>query len=234
MRIVVNESPKSGGSWVVSMLGDALDLPKRDIYVRDDYAAFDVWKHPWYEGASRLAMTDSCVVKSHELPGSPLLKFPARSVHLVRDGRDVVVSKYFYERDFCVANGIYQKFDVPFDDYVTLTASEWRDYVVSWVKIGATCYKYEEFLRDPGDALKALLSDLGIEFRTERIAEAVEKNSKERFSRRLDKTFRSNTFVRKAIAGDWRNHFDDSHTDGFKSVAGHALIDLGYEQDLRW
>jgi hypothetical protein len=42
LRIVVTEYPRSGGSWVTSMLGDALQLPKRDIYVGEDYEVLDV------------------------------------------------------------------------------------------------------------------------------------------------------------------------------------------------
>ncbi len=106
LRIVVAEYPKSGGTWIVSVLGDALGLPKRDIYVSDEYKSFDVRKHPWYKNAPDLVLPDACVIKSHELPNSDLHSFPMR---LVRDGRDVVVSRFFYDRDFCVANGIYSK-----------------------------------------------------------------------------------------------------------------------------
>jgi len=36
----------------------------------------------------------------------------------MRDGRDVVVSKYFFEKEFCVKNAILKEFSIPFDDYV--------------------------------------------------------------------------------------------------------------------
>lgn len=39
---------------------------------------------------------------------------------------------------------------------------------------------------------------------------------------------------RKGVTGDWRNHFSPEHIDAFKEVAGDLLIQLGYEQDLRW
>src|SRR5688572_21416079 len=135
MRIVVTEYPKSGGSWVVSMLGSALQLPKRDIYVGDGFDLFDVTKHPWYENASSHRLPQACVIKSHELPGSPAITFPAQFVHMVRDGRDVAVSKYFFEKEFCVLNGIYERFDIPFDAYVPQVAQEWRDYVSAWLEI---------------------------------------------------------------------------------------------------
>jgi hypothetical protein len=46
VRIVVAEHPKSGGTWVVGMLGDALSLSKRDIYVGDGFDWFDLSEHP--------------------------------------------------------------------------------------------------------------------------------------------------------------------------------------------
>jgi hypothetical protein len=66
------------------------------------------------------------------------------------------------------------------------------------------------------------------------IKAAIEANSKEKFSKSLDKAFKHNTFVRKGIAGDWKNHFDENHKAIFKRNAGEWLIKLGYEADLEW
>lgn len=234
MKIVVTEYPKSGGTWIVSMLGDALGVPKRDIYVSDDYVAFDVWKHPWYEGTSSLGLTASCVIKSHELPNSPLVTFPAQFIHLVRDGRDVVVSKYFYEREFCVKNLIYQQFEVPFDEYLPKVADEWREYVLAWLDVTPHFCRYEDFLQNPFSSLQKVLDKLEIPVPDFQINCAVEANTKDKLKRALDKTFKHNTFVRKGVSGDWRRHFGEDHIRVFKQMAGEVLILLGYERDLNW
>lgn len=44
---------------------------------------------------------------------------------------------------------------------------------------------------------------------------------------------KSHTF-REGIIGGWKKVFTDNHKKLMKSVAGHLLIDLGYEQDLNW
>ncbi|MGH2702418.1 MAG: sulfotransferase domain-containing protein [Actinomycetota bacterium] len=44
---------------------------------------------------------------------------------------------------------------------------------------------------------------------------------------------RSSTF-RKGVIGDWRNHFTEEHTRAFKDLAGEQLVELGYERDLDW
>jgi hypothetical protein len=79
-----------------------------------------------------------------------------------------------------------------------------------------------------------VIKQLGLELPISRIHSAVEANTKDKFKRSLDKAFQHNTFVRKAIAGDWRNFFSAAHSDTFKQIAGDLLIKLGYESDLNW
>jgi hypothetical protein len=228
VRIVIAEYPKSGGTWIVSVIGDALGLPKRDIYVSDDYKSFDVRKHPWYRNASDLGLPDACVIKSHELPNSALHESPKCVVHLVRDGRDVVVSRFFYERDFCVANGVYTKFDEAFDDYVPRVAAEWNRYVLAWLDTGVPIVRYEEFLAAPIDTAQFLLSSTGMKAPKEALLSALKENTKEKLHAALADAFPHNTFVRKGVAGDWRNHFQERHMAAFGKAAGEAMEALGY------
>lgn len=231
-RIVVVEYPKCGGSWITSLLGDALSLPKRDIYIRDGYSAFDVATHPWYKGDASWNLPDSCVIKSHELPESALTRLVhdehTVTLHMIRDARDVIVSRYFFERDFCVRNGILPPLDMSFDAYLEKTAAEWRDYVMAWSGRADIECRYESFLADPIGSLTAALDGLGVTATSDAIADAVARNTKERFARSLDATFRHNTFVRVARSGDWQNHFNAAHRDAFNRIAGDVLVRLGY------
>jgi hypothetical protein len=231
-RIVVVEYPKSGGTWLVSLLGDCLDLPKRDIYVGDGYQIFDVHKHPWYQGLDSLELAEACVIKSHELPDSSLHNFPAQYLHLVRDGRDVVVSKYFYERDFCVQNGIYQSFDIPFEEYLVKTAIEWQEFVLAWLEQDVVLCWYEDLLRAPFETLTQTLIKLDKPVEPTQVKQAIELGHKDKMKQALDETFPHNTFVRKATAGDWRNHFSKAQSITFDRLAGNALWVLGYEKEL--
>jgi hypothetical protein len=241
MRIIVTEYPKSGATWIVSMLGDALHLSKRDIYVSDQHRwlensakGIDLRQHPWFVGSASLNLTDCCVIKSHELPNSPLINFPAQFIHLIRDGRDVVVSKYFYERDFSVANGIYERFDVSFDDYVLQMATEWRNYVRAWMEYDIAMFKYEDFLLDPPNTLQSVLDELGLVAKDEDVYQAVNANTKSKLKEALDKAHKHNTFIRKGVAGDWKHYFSADHVSVFKELAGDVLIQLGYETSSNW
>jgi hypothetical protein len=228
LRIVIAEYPKSGGSWITGLIGDALGLPKRDIYFSEEYKSFNFWKHPWYRGVTTVELPDACVIKSHELPDSQLHNVATSVVHLVRDGRDVVVSKYFFERDFCVKNGVYKKFDEDFDHYVKRVSGEWNRFVLSWIEKGIPFVRYEDFLTTPMDAVQRTLDSVGMKASTQSIVRALEENTKAKVHASLDATFQYNTFVRKGVAGDWRNHFDDDHIIAFRQNAGEAFARLGY------
>ena len=231
LRIIITEFPKSGGSWVTGLVADALGVAKRDIYVADGFKHFDISRHPWYAGAKHLSLTPSCVIKSHERPDSPLIEFPAKYVHVVRDGRDVVVSKWFFESEFCVKNGIYKEFDVPFGQYVERTAREWRNYVAAWEGRTPHLCRYEDLLQDTAGELDALLSQLGLDVGPEAIERAVQANTREELRRAYAATFAHNTFVRKGVAGDWRNYFSRHDAETFHDIAGETLARLGYAAD---
>ena len=234
--IVISEFPKSGGSWIVSMLGDALQIPCRDIYMRSGFDLFDGKKHPWYQGANEFDFPVQCVIKSHERPNSGAINFDVTQVHLYRDGRDVVVSKYFFDKDFCVKNGITSSFEDDFDSFVEKTSYEWANYVLAWREQSGVCsIRYEHFLADPAKEVGALIFGIfGENPEASYLESVVARFTREKFSASLDAAFSHNTFVRKGVAGDWRNYFSEDNASVFKSIAGDALIALGYERDKKW
>lgn len=234
MRIIVTEYPKSGGSWLTSMLADALNIPARDLYVDNSFKAFDLTNHPWYRGATSWELTDSCVIKSHESAGTGLHDFPAHTLHLLRDGRDVVVSKYFFDKDFQVKNRIAGSFPYSFEEFLEKTAREWAGYVTAWNKTDMQQVTYEELLADPLQTIKGICAILGLTVTEEQIVAGIRANTKEKFREKLDAAFIHNTFVRKAVSGDWVNHFSPEHKQLFKNNAGEALIAMGYERDMSW
>lgn len=215
------------------MLGEALRLPCRDIYVQPGFDLFEIEKHPWYRDAQGLDLPALCVIKSHEKPGSPAISFPAVDVHLVRDGRDVAVSKFFFERDFCVKNGITKSFDTSFDSFVEQSAKEWVDYVLAWHRRpDAIAISYEAFVSDPPYQLCDLFQKItGTGLDRDVSGRIVEKYSRNSFSASLSPAFKHNTFVRKGVVGDWKNHFSDRNQKDFVSIAGEALRTFGYRVD---
>jgi hypothetical protein len=228
-RLVVTEYPKSGATWLVSMLGDALGWPKRDIYIRPGFSLFDLGKLPWYRDCPVPDYPEPCVIKSHELPGSGLIDFPATYIHLYRDGRDVAVSKYFFEKDFLVRNEITPAFDKTFPQFLEETARSWAEYVRAWSSEPVIAISYEALLHNPLQEITRLLGQLTAGPGSAEIAAAVEANTPQKLAASLS-GFRHNTFVRKAIAGDWKNHFSAADLRAFDALAGPELAMLGYRQ----
>jgi hypothetical protein len=234
MRIIVAEFPKSGGSWFVSMLGDALSLPKKDLYTNNKTSFCDPTLHPWYKGADSWDLPEACVIKSHEFPNTKLHSFPAALVHLIRDCRDVVVSRYFFSKDFLVNNGLLTEFNYSFEEHAEESASGWTCFVSAWRKEPVITVLYEDLLRDPSAELRRVFEMLGVPVSDRMINFAVQNNTKEKMHAGFAETFKHNTFVRKGIAGDWINFFDDRVKDLVKKHAGHLLISLGYAENDDW
>jgi hypothetical protein len=157
-----------------------------------------------------------------------LINFPAQYIHAVRDGRDVVVSKYFYESDFCVKNGIYSSFDVPWNEYVQKTALEWNNYISVWLNTDSPWFRYEDLLQDTYKSVSKILHALHRPVAEEHITAAIDTNIPEKMRQTLSKTFSHNTFVRKAVAGDWKNYFTPEDIATFDNLAGNAMYLLGY------
>lgn len=210
-----------------------MKVPCRDIYVKPGFDLFDVRKHPWYSDVETPDFPVASVIKSHELPGSLAFDFDATFVHLVRDGRDVITSRFFFDRDFCVKNGLSESFDEEFGAYAERQAREWATYVGAWKgQPGVTTISYETFLADPVKELGALVETLtGFSPPPEYLEAVVSRFTREAFSASLDSAFKHNTFVRKGVSGDWKNHFSSTDLATFLAVAGGALEAFGYPSE---
>ena len=142
----------------------------------------------------------------------------------------MVVSKYFFERDFCVQNGIFESFDIPWTEYVYKTAKEWNDFIIAWMSVeeGQFWFRYEELLFRPHETLKKITESLQSQVDYQRLALSIENNTKEKIHKSMEKAFSYNTFVRKAQSGDWVNHFSQKDLHVFHLAANNAMKLLGY------
>jgi hypothetical protein len=62
----------------------------------------------------------------------------------------------------------------------------------------------------------------------------VEKYSFENQSKRKRGVENRKSFLRKGIAGDWKNYFNKEAREIFYHYGGNALILAGYEKDDSW
>ena len=229
---LINEYPKSGGSWLSQMLGAALDLPNPRL---------------------RLPMLRSSIMHGHYANPRGM-----RDVVLVwRDGRDVTVSQYhhiFSTNDFASKKGQQAAAQMLGSDdtsdvaanlprFIELAATGqlrppfgWSQFYEPWLEAGAVnaTTSYEAMLADAGGELHRIQSALGGERTVDQCAEIAERFSFRRQSGREPGSENSQSFLRKGIAGDWRNVFTREAAQAFEHYHGAMLRRFGYEANAGW
>ena len=162
--------------------------------------------------------------------------FPhAKYVHIIRDGRDVVVSGWFHNLHTPSA-AFTQALAGDFGAYVEHSCRcYWVPYVSSAQTFGQQHPKlyhelrYEQLHADPEATIARLLRFLDVDASPGAVGACLEAGAFERRSQgRPRGTEDRQAFYRKGIVGDWRNHFDGAATATFKQHAGALLAELGY------
>lgn len=182
-----------------------------------------------------------------------------RIIHIIRDGRDAAVSathhmwnlgkgqlnpevlakREAYRKNprelLASGNGIFA------GNQLRSVAAEWAARVGQAAEDGPTLLganyrevRYEDLLENPREEVKQLLEFLGTETSEETVERCVESASFEKLTKGRERGQEAADFVRKGIAGDWRNVFTEQDKQIFKEVAGDVLIKLGYERDNNW
>ncbi len=228
---IVTEYPRSGGTWFSQMISDYLGVP----FPRNQLPRFE-----------------SCVMHGHYLPS-----WAMKNVFVVfRDGRDVMVSYYFYsffknERSNARLVEITRK-RLPFARYEDIRSNlprfmehtffgksyprfTWSQFVKSWVDQEVIFVRYEDLMKRTSTELrKAIKRLLGREPDRKRLEEIAERYSFANQQGCNPARGTASSFLRKGIVGDWKNFFSREACELFNHVAGEELIRLGYEQDDSW
>jgi len=232
---VINEYPKSGGSWVGQMLSEAIGIP----FPRNTYPPF----------------------RSILMQGHFIHPFGLRNVLVLwRDGRDVMVSWYHHclfhhenapprqaylvertRREFSVQDYEDVKLNLPrFIEYVfteqKFPGFTWSQFVRQWHGISLVNFaKYEDLRSCPVEELRRIVAELtGKSVGVQRAEQIVDRYSFERQSGRRPGQEKKSSFMRKGVVGDWKNHFNLEARRAFDYWAGDELILLGYEKDRSW
>jgi len=228
---VVNEFPKSGGTWVGQMLGRALGVP----FPRN-----------------RLPVLRSSIMHGHYLRGWGMKKV----VVVWRDGRDIMVSWYHQQlipHEWNRVQVARSRRELPLDDYDGVYENlpafieyaftrphspgfSWTDFVRRWHgRKGAVHVRYEDLRHDTTGELRRIVRKLtGEELSLQEAHAIADEFSFERQSGRRSGEEDRESFLRKGVVGDWRARFSPQAREVFDRYAGKELIQLGYERDRSW
>lgn len=228
--------PRSGTTWFCEMLSDYLRLPFPQHYL--------------------FPIGFASVVHTHAEPDSNLKE----GFFVVRDGRDSMVSLYYYvtrrlKAGNYVAAGRFRSVFGEQPEYENIqkylpafmensfkhpmgTDSHWGQHSLGWVeKVHRSNSKlvmarYEDLLQDPLTAFSQVLQQRFGEVNLDQARETVLRFQ---MPQQIQKSAEQHkTFLRKGVAGDWQNHFTPEARQMFDHYAGQALVDLGYEPNHDW
>lgn len=262
-RVLVNSVHKSGTHVVTALLRQLPHMIHSGRhYVLDNFRSTPerpaVWGETpevdWHELRRTLeAFKQGQFLTSHFQAVPTLVEIlddiGFRTVFIIRDPRDVVVSSAFYmthlERH--IMHRRYSRDFKTEHDRIMATISGFppgpnglgsvsigrriEGYLGWFAARGVYACRFEDLIGPNGGGDRRV-QRAEIEAITRHLGYSL---SPERMDRLARKTWsdRSPTF-RKGVIGDWRNHFTDEHIVAFKEVAGRHLITLGYEHDLDW
>ncbi|XP_051262454.1 sulfotransferase family 2, cytosolic sulfotransferase 3 isoform X2 [Dicentrarchus labrax] len=228
--------PKSGTAWMQEIL--PLLLNDGDLTPIQTIPNWD--RAPWLE-EKRLAV----VVDQLKSPRALVTHFPyrlmphsfhaskAKVIYVMRNPMDVMVSSYYFHQmaAFLQDPGTFEEFMDKFLEGRVLFG-KWTDHVKGWrhTDLGDRIMyiTYEEMVQDLPAALRRMSDFLGRKLSDEviqKIAEhcsfkTMKTNNMSNFSLvpKIYMDSDKSPFLRKGVAGDWKNHFSSEQQAKFTSV----------------
>ncbi|NET88578.1 MAG: sulfotransferase [Kamptonema sp. SIO1D9] len=159
----------------------------------------------------------------------------AKFIHVIRDGRDVVVSVCHHAYRAGDKEAL-QTNSPKFLQYTANFAKTWAENVQAarnFGKMEPNRYleiRYEDLHENGETAIANLLDFLKVSQTPELIATCQETADFKKWSGGREKGEEKKTsFFRKGIIGDWKNYFNDSSLKVFQQYSGNLLTELGYK-----
>lgn len=234
--------PKSGNTWTRFLIGnlvypDGVDFSNINERIPDPNALSKRF-------LKRLPRPR--VLKSHQ----PFDHRYQRVICIVRDPRDVVLSKYHFDIKMGrIAEGFPLERYVPkfISGEVSPEYGSWGENVGSWLAARRNStrlqngnfllVRYEDMTSDPMLELSRVGAFLGVDHSPERIAKAVERSSADQM-RKLEKsqshlwsttrnTHQDKPFVRAAKSGSWATELPDACVYEIESAWRPLMMELG-------
>ena len=225
--------PRAGNTWMRYMLLYALfpDEPWELPEIEERMPIID--RHDIRKAIRRMGNAPYRLFKSHEQFQPYYLS--GRTVYIVRDGRDSIVSYYHYRQHM-------NNLKMSLSEYVARSLrgefryGSWQDHVRGWMAHAShpnvLVVRYEEMVADPGAQLRRVLEHFNLSVSDERIAAAVERSSVDQvnkgFARWASQHSRQFSGGLGGGTGKGRKLLSQADLELFERYAGDLLRELGY------
>lgn len=186
----------------------------------------------------------------------PLIFPGGRFINVIRDGRDVLVSKFFHLynhpeisyrfneepeleerlRRFQEDRSYFKKnpnelfaSETEFKNSLRLwkeTVTHNQQMALDFPDVPILNVRYESVHADPQTQRNRMYEFLDLD---PKLAGALDNMTQPGFDKERPKAF-----FRKGSVGDWKNYFGPESKEWFKEIAGDTLIENGYQADENW
>lgn len=229
--------PRSGNTWLKSLLTSCIFGKAMQNF--SDTVDPVIPIVGYHRGVKPLLRDAGRIIKTHE-SFRPQYQ---RSIWVVRDPRDVVLSEYKLQ----LRSGI---FSGKFEDYLSrFTTTErngppdWQTHTKSWLQ-GPTNnsavlkIRFEDMRKDTGKELGRALSFLGLDSGPEVIEAALQQNSltsmadrHAAYDKTLGKAVKTNLpAVNQGLSGGWRTALQPQQIASIEESFGRTMEELGYQR----
>ncbi|WP_234416652.1 sulfotransferase domain-containing protein [Ruegeria sp. Alg231-54] len=219
--------PKSGNSWcqfIVANLYYGVDTSIASDKIVQDLVP-DVHRSRFVRRYS-----EQMIVKSHNLPQPNFRKV----IHLVRDGRDAMVSYYHFRKALGFKGTLNELMDENSDVYSTWWghAAAWNDNKFNAEKM---LLRYEDLLDDAENQIARIADFIGADATATRASEiaaqttfSVLKDKEKKHGLENKDWPKDKQFFRRGKVGSFQDEMSVDDAKRFEDRAGDQLIGFGY------
>lgn len=225
--IVIAGFPKSGNTWMQSILS-GLQCGV-DASVASDTIIQDLVPDLHVNRVGR-RHSGMMFFKSHHMPRADFRKV----IHLVRDGRDVLVSYYHFRRALGYKGSMRE---LMFEDNALYR--DWRTHAKQWIEnpydAEYMLLRYEDLLANPEHEFSRICQFAGLTVDTDRMKDVVRWSNFKSLRQKEDRIGGDNpdwpkehNFFRRGKRGSYLDEMDGETLDEFLNLNAETMETLGY------
>ena len=235
--VLISSFPKTGSTYTRFVLANIVSLLNNKSDPVDFYSLGNILPECKKDDLASFEWTGAPLprfVKTHEYLHEDSVYLTPRTIYIVRDPRDTMISYFHYanKRKSNRFTGTFNEFvnDKEFGiEAYNLHVHEWYDHA-TWI------FQYESLMVKPLDYFKKLLNELApgkvsdeilelaiAHSSPDRLKDVEAKNSRPGHAQNFDEDFK---FVRNSSVNQWKQYLNQSESDYIIKIASNTLKQL--------